>query len=326
MRIQEHLAEYGVESTTSSQLSDADMVIALGSVSAPELDDAFLRGAVILPAASLSIQKILSLVIAFVEPSTGLTPHHDSEFSGSDAGQRGVVRIDAVMESIEDAHLLERLAVFLSTTQHISAQLIQAGQMAACLAVCRHASHSLLDLLRASEADEEVADVLQAIAEAVSNALLDVEEGGLEPGPAVERLLDCFHQLSLGLQTASALMIIEETFEDLHTSGRDPSATLIHDVIKLTLTQCEALNEDMAFSWCGHVYLLVAKHLHQFLGSPRTNEESIITFARDQLAPFKDLEEDSLDLDAAAIVMALHMSLVDILKFAEDERPWAHDS
>jgi hypothetical protein len=323
------LKELGITTSCDETIGTSALVIAASDMSLQQLQECFDRGLIVIPAAHLSIDQVLTASLSFAASMTDLADlvaGDGDDGTTSRAGQKGMERIDTLLESLAEAHVLEQLAVFLSTTQHVSLPLLEAGQYESCLIVCKHAAHSLLELLQVAEFEDEAADVVQAIAEAVASATLEVEESDYDASTAVDRLLDCFSQLSLGLQTASALMLVEETFSDLHGSGREANAPLLYDVIQLTLSQCEDLFEEMAFSWCGHIYLLAAKHLNQLIGATRTNEDVILTFARDRLEPFLEIDDESLDDDPEAIVMALHRVLIDILENAEHERPWAHDS
>ena len=136
---------------------------------------------------------------------------------------------------------------------------------------------------------------------------------------AVQTFIEAYEHVLSGLDTSYAMQNLDALVEDVMTSGRPISPTLVYDVLNVAFSHGEPLMERGSIQWVLQLYLLAAQGVLRMVG-PQSGQRSLTAqTARDLLTPFEDVEFDGPVPDADAIVDQLSSHLYSIRDSARGE-------
>ena len=212
-----------------------------------------------------------------------------------------------------------------TSSERIGRPLSQTGQYAAAFSLFEYSTDTLIRLATHEEVDDEHIEILGTIATLLQDASVNaLNEDDSEN--AVQTFIEAYEHVLSGLDTSYAMQNLDALVEDVMTSGRPISPTLVYDVLNVAFSHGEPLMERGSIQWVLQLYLLAAQGVLRMVG-PQSGQRSLTAqTARDLLAPFEDIEFDGPVPDADAIVNQLSSHLYSIRDSARGERDWEHDS
>ena len=237
-----------------------------------------------------------------------------------------VAALKKAQENVQQADILTKLETILHTTQELTEALRQAGQVQTERALYAHSNVMLHAAISETEVEHYAMDVLDSIAEIISDATSQVASNEYDDEDAAELYSDCHQHLLFGLETSYGLQIIDALIDDIISSGRPATASLIFDVVNLAFVHGDDLFERDAFQWALQVYLLATKGILRVVGDQMGVRDGTADVVRQRLGVFADLEVDGPIANADEISGELRSALKDLLASADGERSWEHDS
>ena len=118
-----------------------------------------------------------------------------------------------------------------------------------------------------------------------------------------------------------------QLFAGLARSGRQPNASLVYDIISVSISHGAPIYNSGSPVGCAQIYLGAAAGLLRLLGAePGPDEGRTEPLARESLTPLVAAGVRRLESDADGLAWSLRHAFDRLVEAAAHERTWEHDS
>lgn len=226
-----------------------------------------------------------------------------------------------------DLSPLERICETLRVALEWGEPICETGGLSGCVRIYRGTAELVTAYIGEQHGRGE-GQLLDAVADELESALDAV--GRLRDDAVDEQvwtLRHTFDRILVAQQTARALYAIDDLFTGLMQAGRRLNASLIYDVISLSISHGAPVYNDGSPIGCAQIYLCTAAGLLRQLGAESNGEEGRTEpLVRHALTPLIASGARRLEDDPDALAWSLRRAFDEIVEVAAEERRWEHDS
>jgi len=330
----EALAERGISMVSGAPGYDmvgARVVVPLAPIAPECIAEAITRGIAVLPATADGgwlagpgedrARRVADAVDAL------LVIGRSAERTSIDSVMRAGIDIATCLESPAETSELERICEALSLAIQWGGPVYNRGGIETCARIYGSAAEAVRQYI-----DARVAEGRGHLLDAIAYELEEVERVLAETGPQAwdERawtLRHTFDRILTARRTADALKAIDDLFSGLVRAGRQPNASLVYDIISVSISHAAPIYNSGSAVGCAQIYLCTAAGLLRLLGAePQGPEGRTEPLAREILIPLVASGARQFESDADGLAWTLRRAFDRLVETAAEERSWEHDS
>lgn len=222
---------------------------------------------------------------------------------------------------------LERICETLRVAIEWGEPICETGGLSGCVRIYRGTAE-LVSAYISDQHERGEGQLLDAVADELDSALAAVErlrEDAVDE--QVWTLRHTFDRILVAQRTARALYAIDDLFTGLMQAGRRLNASLIYDIISLSISHGAPVYNDGSPIGCAQIYLCTAAGLlRQLTAEANGDEGRTEPLVRRTLTPLFASGARRLQEDPDALAWSLRRAFDEIVEVAAEERRWEHDS
>ncbi len=334
-QIGEALAERGVSTARVSDdtsFSGSRVLVALGRPDPAHLKAATEAGLAVLPALvedgwlagdiADRARRIADAVDALLIIGQSLQRTSDEAVARASADIR-----DCLDAPDDSGTPLVRICEALSLAIQWGAPIYNRGDVESCAMIYRDTAHAVRAYI-----EREVAHGGGQLLDAIDHELETVDATLAELGPdrwdeQAWTLRHTFDRILIARRTAKALQAIDDLFGGLVRAGRRPNASLVYDIISVSISHGAPIYNSGSPVGCAQIYLGTAAGLLRLLGAEaHADEGQTEPLSRELLTPLVAAGGRRLESDADGLAWSLRRAFDRLVEAAARERTWEHDS
>lgn len=240
---------------------------------------------------------------------------------------RAETDVRASLEDDGERSPLGRICEAFSLAIQWGAPIYNRGAVEACARIYRSTASAVRRFI-----DERIADGEGELLDAIAFELTAAEESlaALAEDAWDEQawtLRHTFDRILAARRTADALRNIDDLFAGLVRAGRRANASLVYDIISVSISHGAPIYNSGSPVGCAQIYVCTAAGLLRLLGAePRSGEGRTEPLARETLTPLVAAAARRLESDADGLAWSLRGAFDRLVETAARERTWEHDS